>query len=94
MKNKATSKPNVNSDINICIHSAFEDLQLMIRDIFTNVGKIQPQLSFKEFVSLFERYDWQDIMDKIEELENFDNIDFNIPLFIYLSAKTGQIDHR
>lgn len=73
MKNKIISKLNACSDIDICMHSAYEDLQLMIKDIFTNVGLIQPQLSFKELSSLFERYDWQDIIDKIEDI-NYNHI--------------------
>lgn len=52
-----------------CIQSAYEDLQLMVEEIFTKIKTISNQLSFEEFILLFEQYDWQDIIDKLEEYD-------------------------
>ena len=56
-----------------CLESAYEDLQLMIEEVFINVSKMPGQLSFPEFVYLFEKYDWKDLIDALEELDNLEN---------------------
>ena len=64
-KNKSIKK--YDADTMVCIQSAYEDLQLMIKEIFTNIKSIPDQLSFEQFITLFEKYDWQDIIYMIEE---------------------------
>jgi hypothetical protein len=57
-----------------CIQAAYEDLHLMIEEIFIYVKEIPNQLSFKEFTLLFEKYDWQDIIFIIEYIDSIFNL--------------------
>ena len=47
-------------------------------------SKMPGQLSFEEFIYLFGKYDWKDIIDALEELDNtndlYDQFDINISL--------------
>jgi len=90
MKTKVDLINNTKSDIGICLCSAFKDLQSMIKDVFVYFGMVPNQLSFEEFTSLFGKYDWQDIIDKIEELDNQDFIDHKNSVFNHLSALLNQ----
>jgi hypothetical protein len=66
---KIKSKYSKDTELWECINSAYTDLQILLKDTFINISKL-PQLTFAEFYSLFENYDWQDIFNILEELEN------------------------
>ncbi len=38
-----------------CLQSAYDDLQLMIEEVFINVKEIPNQLSYEEFATLFTK---------------------------------------
>jgi hypothetical protein len=56
----------------------------MIEEIFTSVKAIPIQLSFNEFILLFEQYDWQDIINCIEDLHAIEHIDNLRSVYNYL----------
>ena len=80
METKIKFLHEYDADTMVCIKSAYEDLQLMIKEIFTNLLTMPFQLSFGEFILLFEKYDWQDIISKVEDF------DFLIDRFKYTSV--------
>jgi hypothetical protein len=67
---KIKSKYSKDTELWECINSAYTDLQILLKDTFINISKLPHQLTFAEFYSLFENYDWQDIFNILEELEN------------------------
>jgi hypothetical protein len=58
------------SEIQECINSAYNDLQILLQGAFLNIGKLPNQLTYDELFTLFESYDWNDLFNKLEELEN------------------------
>ncbi|MHA1981094.1 MAG: hypothetical protein ACTSXN_08390 [Promethearchaeota archaeon] len=77
-----------------CLQSGYEDIQLMIKEVLINVSKIPCQLSYPEFVYLFEKYDWKDIIEAIEELDILENSLNQSSIFeglINLFTKDGNI---
>jgi hypothetical protein len=60
-----------NASTMFCIQSAYEDLCLMIDEIFTHIKGFPNQLTFDEFILLFENYDWGDIILKVEDIDNW-----------------------
>ncbi len=67
---KINSKHSTDSELIDCINSAYNDLQILLQGAFINVSKLPQQLTYKQLFSLFESYDWNDLFDKLEELEN------------------------
>ena len=72
---KISSKYSSDAELTECLNSAYKDIQILLQDAFINVSKLPNQLTFIELSIVFERYDWNDIFNKFEELENW--IDFS-----------------
>ena len=53
-----------------CLKSAYGDLQSLIDDIFTNIGRHGLKLTYDDLVYSFNKYDWKDIIDALEVAEN------------------------
>ncbi len=53
-----------------CLQSAHEDIQSLVDNIFTNLAQHGFKVTYGELIYLFERYDWKDIIDAMEEVEN------------------------
>jgi len=62
------------SEIQECINSAYADLQILLQGAFINVSKLPNQLSIIEFNSLFENYDWNNIFNTFEQIENLPDL--------------------
>jgi len=90
METRNNTLKKYDADTLACIQSAYGDLQLMIKDIFTNIYAIPDQLSFEDFIFLFKKYDWQDIIDKVEEVNFF--IDSNNSNSVYNCLLNSLID--
>lgn len=58
-----------------CLNSAYADLQILLQGTFINISKLPNQLTFLEFQSLFKKYDWNDIFNMLDELENAPDLD-------------------
>ena len=56
--------------IDNCLDSAYEDVNSLIENVFTNIGRHGFKLTYEELVYLFDKYDWKDIIDALEEVEN------------------------
>jgi hypothetical protein len=67
---KIKSKYLKDTEIQDCVNSAYTDLQILLHDAFIKVSELPNQLTLNELYSLFECYDWQDIFNILEELEN------------------------
>jgi hypothetical protein len=67
-KVKKEKKENNNIDL-----SAFNYFNKKISKELPNVASIQNQLSLTAFSSIFSKYDWRDIMQKLEDLEVWDD---------------------
>jgi len=74
---KIKSKYSKDSELLECIHSAYTDLHILLQGAFINISKLPNQLTIIEFSSLLETYDWNDIFDNLEKLENETNL-FNV----------------
>ena len=70
-----------------CLESAYDDLQLMISEIFIKVKSIPNQMSYENFAILFETYDWENIIDALEELDNYHVFNNDICLFNIIRSK-------
>jgi len=57
-----------------CVNSAYNDLQILLKDSFINLSRLPYQLTLVQFSSLFICYDWQDIFNSLEELENLPSL--------------------
>lgn len=64
-----------------CIKSAYEDLQVLLQWVFTNINKHPNQLTFSELFSLFICYDWNDIFNHLEELENCNDLFYKASVY-------------
>jgi hypothetical protein len=53
---------------------AFKEIKTIIRETLPKVASIPKQLSYEEFKSLYAKYEWQDIINKIEELEDWKDV--------------------
>ena len=58
------------SEIQECINSAYADLQILLQGAFIKISRLPNQLTLAELFTLFQSYDWQDIFNQLEELEN------------------------
>jgi hypothetical protein len=67
---KISLKYSKDSELTECVNSAYDDLQILLQDAFINVSKFPHQLTYDQFFSLFESYDWQNIFNQFEQLEN------------------------
>ena len=67
---KIKSKYSKDTELGDCVNSAYTDLQILLKDAFIKISRLPHQLTFDELYSLFECYDWQDIFNILEELEN------------------------
>jgi hypothetical protein len=68
------SKNSKDAELQECINSAYTDLHILLQGAFINISKLPNQLTIIEFTSLFENYDWNDIFDNLERLENETNL--------------------
>jgi hypothetical protein len=68
------SKYSKDPELRECINSAYTDLHILLQGAFINISKLPNQLTIIEFTSLFENYDWNDLFNKLEELENLSDI--------------------
>jgi hypothetical protein len=63
-----------------CLQAAYSDYQDLVDNEFINLKHFSYPLSYPEFVRLFEKYDWGDIIEAMEELDysiyvsDFENI--------------------
>jgi hypothetical protein len=71
---KIKSKYSKDSEIQECINSAYNDLQILLQGAFINIGKLPNQLTIIDFTTLFERYDWNDIFNMFEQIENLPDL--------------------
>jgi hypothetical protein len=69
MKTDFSNLP-IEADLKDCLSSAHTDLQILLKDIFTNLAQLSGQLTIYDLYSLFKFNDWNDIFNQLEELEN------------------------
>ncbi len=67
---KINSEYSKDAELRDCVNSAYTDLQALLKDTFIHISRLPNQLTFDELFSLFGCYDWQDIFNTLEELEN------------------------
>jgi hypothetical protein len=53
-----------------CLMSAYSDFQELIKNVFLTLSGYDQSLSFIELKCLFVNYDWKDILDAVEYLDN------------------------
>lgn len=82
--NKTKSKYPNDSELTECINSAYTDLQILLQGVFGNISKLPSQITNCEFITLFENYDWNDIFNRLEELENASDLDHDKSVYSIL----------
>lgn len=81
---KDLSKHSTDAELKDCINSAYTDLQILLQGAFGNISKLPNQITICEFITLFENYDWNDIFNGLEELENASDLDHNKSVYSIL----------
>ncbi len=74
---KINVKNSKDTELIECVNSAYNDLQILLQGAFINVSKLPNQLTYDQLFSLFENYDWNDIfnmLEQIEDLPDFGNV--------------------
>ena len=66
-----SNEPNLENDFTPV---AFNRLKRIIADKLPNVASIPQQLTLETFKTIFNTYDWDDILKKIEELEKWEYV--------------------
>ena len=67
---KIDSKYSKDAELTECVNSAYNDLQILLQGAFINVSKLPHQLTYDQLFSLFEMYDWNDLFNEFEKIEN------------------------
>ncbi len=68
--NKNIAKYQDDSEIYECINSAYVDFQVLLNEVFQNLSYTGCQIDIEELFNIFVRYDWQDILEIVEDLNN------------------------
>ena len=78
---KIKLKKKENSNIQNWTIKAHEKLLNIIKRDYSKVNLIPHKISIDEFKELFSKYDWEDIMDKCEALENWPHIQRQLSVY-------------
>jgi hypothetical protein len=68
--NRVIAKYQDDLELHECVKSAFTDFQILLNEVFVNLRGCTNQLDIDGLFILFVRYDWRDIVDIIQELDN------------------------